>query len=154
MDLYLIRHAHAVNAKENPQRPLSDRGRKQARALAKFLARGNAFQPAEIWHSSLVRSRETAALLGQTLVPAAALRSVTGLEPEDDPAVIARQLRSQEQSIALVGHEPHLSALATFLVTGSAQAPLFLLKKCSALRLEGLGAHWQVRWQISPELLA
>jgi len=52
-----------------------------------------------------------------------------------------------------VGHEPHLSGLASLLVTGKAEPSRFLLKKCAMLRLDREGGGWTVRWQVSPEVL-
>jgi len=154
MELYLIRHAHAVDESEDPTRPLSARGRKQVRTLAKFLSRSGCLAPEEIWHSSLVRSRETAALLVTGLKLRVPLTAVSGLEPEDDPAKLARRLRGMTRPLALVGHEPHLSALATRLVGAPpGGGPCFVLKKCAVIALEGAGERWQVRWQLSPELL-
>ena len=154
MYVYLIRHAHAVDAEEDPERPLSKRGREQVRTLAAFLRRSTVFQPAEIWHSSLVRSRQTAELLVERMSLEAPFKLMPDLEPEDDPRAIARQIRATTQPLAVVGHEPHLSALATWLVVGKTEPATFVMKKCSALALEGIGPHWSVRWHIAPELLA
>ena len=154
MELFLIRHAHAVDAKEDAARPLSDRGRKQARQLAKFLGAGGAFRPAAFWHSSLARSQETARLLARGLRRKVPLVEMSGREPDDAPAAILRQLRGGNDPLAIVGHEPHLSGLASLLVGGRADAPVFVLRKCAVIALEGAGARWQVRWHLSPELLA
>ena len=153
-ELYLIRHAHAVDAVEDPERPLSGRGRKQVRALAEFLRQSGALRPGEIWHSSLVRSRETAQELARRLDLEAPLVLAPGLEPDDEPAVIARQLKTIRHPLAIVGHEPHLGALASLLIAGPEGRAMFAVKKCSVLALEGGGTRWQVRWFISPELLA
>jgi len=153
MNLHLVRHAHAVAAEEDPARPLSARGRKQVQALAKVLARGDSFAPEEFWHSPLARSRETATLLARGLELRARLVEVPGLEPEDDPDIMVRRLKGRSEPLALVGHEPHLSALATRLVGGPAGWPIFALRKGGIISLEGAGAHWQVRWQLAPELL-
>lgn len=152
--LYLVRHAHAVDAPEDAARPLSPKGREQVRALGKFLRKSGAFQPEEVWHSPLVRSHETAALLARQLKLNVPLVLQPGLEPEDQPESVARRLRSATRSVAIVGHEPHLSALASLLVRGRAAPPAFVMKKCTALTLEGTGRCWMVRWQVSPELLA
>jgi phosphohistidine phosphatase len=154
MELYLIRHAHAVDKEENPERPLSERGRKQVRALAKFLATSGALHPAEFWHSSLVRSRQTAELLAERMNLHAPLVEVAGLEPCDEPALIGRRLKGLTKPLAIVGHEPHLSALATLLIGGTSDAPMFVVRKSAVIALEGAGPHWQVRWHLSPELLA
>lgn len=152
MQLYLVRHAHAFAADANPVRPLSPRGRAQVRALAAFLKPTRAFACAEVWHSPLARSRETAALLVQQLRLRAKLVQVDGLEGDDDPAPIAARLQRRRAPLALVGHEPHLSALASLLVAGAAQPPRFILKKCAALALNRDAGQWLVRWQVSPEL--
>ena len=54
----------------------------------------------------------------------------------------------------LVGHEPHLSGLASLLVTGRTAPPRFLFKKCALLRLDREGDGWTVRWHVSPEVVA
>ncbi len=153
MRLFLIRHAHAVDAAEDPARPLSARGRNQVRDLAAFLKSNRAFACTEVWHSPLDRSRETAALLVKGLRLRARLVEIGGLEGEDDPAIVAARLPRRRTAVALVGHEPHLSALASVLVTGAAHPPHFILKKCAALALERDASHWLVRWQVSPEII-
>jgi phosphohistidine phosphatase len=153
--LYLVRHAHAVEGEVDPARPLSDRGRKQVAVLAKFLGPSGAFRPDEMWHSPLVRSRETAQLLALHLnMVRLPLREMPDLRPEDDPAATARRLKLVRRPLAIVGHEPHLSALASLLVAGDMEPPAFVFKKSAVLMLEPNGEAWLVRWQISPELLA
>jgi phosphohistidine phosphatase len=153
MNLYLIRHTDAEDTQPDELRRLSKRGEGQIRALAKFLRSSASFNPEEIWHSTLVRAQETAALLCVGTKLAAPLREVAGLAPEDDPLRIASQLARCSRSIAIVGHEPHLSALASLLVTGAATPARFAMKKGAILALEGTGRHWVVWWHISPDLL-
>ena len=151
--LYLIRHAHALDAEVDEVRPLSTRGEQQVRALAEFLRGKDVFRPEEFWHSSLVRAQQTATLLAQRLRLSAPLSLMPDLEPEADPRAVARRIKARSRPLAIVGHEPHLSALATLLVTGRAEPPSFLMKKCAALALDGGGDFWAVRWHVSPELL-
>ena len=152
--LYLIRHAHAVAADEEAERPLSKKGREQVRRLANFLKHSDVFRPDEIWHSPLVRSRQTAELLARHLDLAPPLLRVVDLKPADAPRTAARRIGKIEKSLAIVGHEPHLSALASLLVAGATEPTLFVLKKCAALALERGDRGWQVRWLISPEAIA
>jgi phosphohistidine phosphatase len=154
MLVYLIRHAEAVDTAPDFARVLSAHGRGQVAALAGFLGRTRAFRPAEIWHSPLVRARETAQGLARALTLAAPLREVAGITPEDDARVIVPQLAAATQPLALVGHEPHLSALGSLLVTGTAEPPVFAMKKGATLALERAGARWVVRWHVEPDLLA
>ena len=154
MNLYLIRHAHAVDAEEDPERPLSQRGKNQVLALAEFLKKSGEVQPVEVWHSPLARSRQTAELLTRRLRLQVPHTLMPDLEPEDDPRAAARRIKATGHALAVVGHEPHLSALATFLVAGKLTPPVFIMKKCAALALDGEESHWSVRWHLSPALLA
>lgn len=153
MQLFIIRHAHAVDSAEDPERPLSKRGRDQVRTLAKFLRESDALSVDEFWHSPLARSRETAELLKKQLESRAKQVEVAGLDGADDPAVIATQLKKPRGRLAIIGHEPHLSALASLLVVGMAEPSRFILKKSAVLALEQTDGVWAVRWQVSPELL-
>ena len=153
MHLYLIRHAQAEDGWDDASRPLSARGRKQIRTVARFLRCTEVFAPAEIWHSPLLRARDTAALLVGRLRQPAKLRSVAGLTWGDDPALMANKLRTRRESLALVGHEPHLSALASLLVAGSTEPPILVMRKCAVLALEREDSRWVVRWLVSPDLL-
>ena len=153
MSLYVIRHAHALDAEEDPVRPLSKRGRKQVRALAKFLARTEGLPVAEIWHSPLARSRQTAELLAESLGLDARLVELPSLDCDEDPAILAESLRERRESLAIVGHEPHLSGLLSLLVAGAAHPPRFVVKKCAAVALARVEGVWAVRWQLSPDIL-
>jgi phosphohistidine phosphatase len=153
MHIYLIRHAHAVDADEDSERPLSKRGEEQVQALANFLKRSRGFEPEEIWHSSLLRSRQTAELLTRRLRLSAPLSVMPDLEPEADPRAVFRRIKAARRAVAIVGHEPHLSALATLLVVGKTEPVAFVMKKCAALCLDGIDPYWMVRWHVSPELV-
>lgn len=153
MSLFLIRHAHAVDATEDSRRPLSKRGRQQVRAMAAFLRSRGLLDVPVFWHSPLARAVETAELLAKHLRYSTKLIEVAGLEGADDPALIARRLATRRAPLALVGHEPHLSALASLLVTGVPGPSRFIFKKAAVLALDRVGGVWAVRWQISPEII-
>ncbi len=152
MQHYLIRHADAVDLTPDAFRPLSGKGRTQVGRLSEFLRGNEVFAPDEIWHSSLLRAKETAVIIAQVLRFKGPVREVVALEPEADPDVIARQLAGSTRSIAVVGHEPHLGVLASVLITGQGARPVVHMKKCGALAIEGGGAYWQVDWHLVPEL--
>jgi phosphohistidine phosphatase len=152
--LWLVRHAHALDGDDDAVRPLSAKGRAQVKRLAEFLRVSGSFAPAKLWHSPLVRARQTADLQAEKLQLIAPLCGVASLAPGNSPQAIARRLARMARPLALVGHEPHLSTLASLLVVGAAEPPVFELKKCSVLALERATDRWVVRWQVSPELLA
>ena len=67
MKLYLVQHAEAVPAEDDPDRPLSDKGRTDVQRVASFLARS--VRVGRIVHSPKMRARDTAVLLAQALGP-------------------------------------------------------------------------------------
>lgn len=164
MNLYLVRHAHALAEEENPSRPLSTRGRNQARALAQQLAAAGCFTAKEFWHSGLSRATETAQIFAAGLgLPKTSLRHVQGLLPEDDPLAVADLVqRRGEPDLAIVGHEPMLGRLATLLLRGKEEPVAIDISKGAVLLLQpASGRHrrtgfmrWQLRWMLSRELLA
>jgi phosphohistidine phosphatase len=106
-----------------------------------------------------VRSRETAELLCAALAPHTTWREVAGLLPEDAPDALAARLSAlaPATTLAVVGHEPQLSALATWLVCGRAEPIAFEFKKAAVLTLAcettpALGAFFAC-WHLPPELL-
>lgn len=150
MLVYIIRHAHAEDGDDDFARPLSAKGRRQVRRMAGFLRRGGLFEAKEICHSPLLRAKETARLFARELTGTVRLREMAALKPLADPAVAAGRLRRARSPVAVVGHEPHLSSLATRLLGGGHDEPRVVLKKCAVLALERTGRAWAVRWLVSP----
>ncbi len=163
MRVFLARHGHALDGEDDAQRPLSARGAATVRRIGSLLRGSGAAAAAHaIWHSPRRRARQTAELLAAELGVAAALVETSGLQPNDDPVAMADRLERLGEPVVIVGHEPHLSSLATFLVRGKLKPVAFSLKKGAVLALETSGgrhkksgrARWQVCWHLSPELLA
>jgi len=149
--LYLIRHADATDGQPDEERRLSAEGRRQVRRLAAFLKRCRSAEldePGEVWHSPLLRAEETAALLAKRAGWESNLRVVEDLRPDDDPAIIAERLESFGRPLAIVGHNPHLTILATLLVTGKAAPPALLVRKCAFIALEPARGRGKGRWVI------
>lgn len=120
--------------------------------MGRWLKETGCLEAEEIWHSPLQRAQETARGLQKVLRIKAKLSEKAGLRPDDDPQSLAQRLRQVRYPVAVVGHDPNLSALASLLVAGRATPLRFMLKKCAVLRLDRSGNTWVVRWQISPEI--
>ncbi len=147
--IYLMRHADAVAGEVDAERALSERGRAQVSRVCETLRRAGGFSPAEIWHSPLVRARETAELLASGLGLQAPLKLVPGLEPDDDPAAIAARLSGLAESVALVGHEPHMGVLASLMVRGPGESPVYFpFPKAGVLALVRSGKEWRSEWRV------
>lgn len=155
--IYLVRHAEAKDAERDEVRELTSRGREMALQLGRFLRLTRIAPTNEVWHSTLVRARQTAEMVAQGL-GVAVLKEVTGLAPNDDAGVFARKLARVTNDVMVVGHNPHLTVLGTLLVKGEdANLPAMEFSKCTALALNNLGTgepgEWSIAWQFDPHML-
>ena len=141
MRLYLVRHGEALREPEE----LSPRGRAQADWLAEDLVR-TGVQVAEIQHSGKARARETAERLALRI--GARVSFLSGLKPDDDPALVGEILLAEEQDLMIVGHLPHLPRLAAWLVGGV--SPRIELGNGDLLAFEREGTRWRRIDVLSP----
>ncbi|MER7585536.1 histidine phosphatase family protein [Kitasatospora sp. NPDC097691] len=115
--IVLVRHAKAARPDvEDHERPLADRGRKDAPALGRRLA-GAGLTPDLALVSTATRTRETWQLMAAEL----ALRPKTvheerlyGAGPGELLAVLA-EVSDDVQDVVVVGHNPGIQALAAAL---------------------------------------
>ena len=84
--ILLMRHADAVSDEVDAVRPLSQKGRDQVARVCEVLRKVPGIDPDEIWHSPLVRSRETAELLAKGLGLKGAARSGAGPRARERPS--------------------------------------------------------------------
>jgi phosphohistidine phosphatase len=115
MLLFLIRHAHAEKGDPDDLRPLSERGRDEARAVARQLAEHDT-APALVLTSPLLRARQTAEPIAQAAD--AELRVDERIAPGLTPDLLLTTLGDEEGPVAVVGHQPDFSEIA-FALTGS-----------------------------------
>jgi phosphohistidine phosphatase len=155
MEIYLVRHAEAADKADDPERNLTEQGRRDAAALAAAL-RPLRVQVSAIWHSGKPRARQTAeAMLAAIASPCVNLIQRCGLKPMSGVKRLARLLDEQDQNVMIVGHEPMLGRLAARLVTDRASTPLLSLDKPSAvcLQRDDFAGQWRVAWMISKAML-
>jgi phosphohistidine phosphatase len=146
----LIRHAEAGDdAPRDESRSLTVRGRADARRLGRVLAR-RGVRFSLIVTSPLVRAVQTAEIVAAATDYRGRMPAMDLLAPEAPARDVAAFLGevADERSVALVAHEPILSALAAVL-THQPRYPS--LRKAEALRIrlpnkgEGAGS---LRWRI------
>ena len=140
MDIYLVRHAPAEerDGKKWPnddKRPLSREGKRRFASLIKRVNDLPDYVDV-VASSPLVRAKETADLLVEK---AAWPRFVEWdeLKSDADPERVIEKLRNLRgvSSVALVGHEPQMSALFSLLVTGSKAGVHMEFKKGAIARI-------------------
>jgi phosphohistidine phosphatase len=119
MDLYLVQHGESAPEREDPARPLTERGRQEVERVARTVARLRlALDLAAIHHSGKLRAQQTAEILAEHLQPARGAVQADGLAPMDDPAIARQAVEQASGSMMVVGHLPHLSRLASLLLVG------------------------------------
>ena len=162
MLLYLVRHGAAeasdmLRWPDDRGRPLTDDG---ARKLAKQAPALRRLAPDVelVLSSQLVRAWQTAELLaryGGWPNPEACPPLEPGGSPED--VLDAVRAHPAVASVALVGHEPDLSALAGYVLCGQAGVSPFDFKKGAIASLEfghlPAAAAGHLRWFLPPRLL-
>lgn len=163
MKLVIIRHADAGDreafaktGKPDDLRPLSDKGRKQMKAA---LAGLRALVPKcdLIATSPLTRAVQTAKIVAAGYEGATQETTET-LEPDTAPDDLLHWMGQRDANVVMVvGHEPDLGALATWLMTGGGESRVEL-RKAGACLLEFEGAPRKaegvLRWHMGPKELA
>lgn len=123
MQVVIVRHGEALPSQVDPDRPLSDRGRAQARAVGIWLKQLG-LAPSAGYHSGKARARQTAAIVSTELGWPAPVR-LPGLLPGDPVGPVADDLRAVEAPVLLVSHLPFVHELTTALVGNGREVPGF-----------------------------
>lgn len=118
MRVYLVRHGEAKPKTEDPERGLSERGRKDAARVADILEQTGAGVD-HLYHSGKARARQTAEILAQSVLWDPQLKTADDLGPNDPVQPWVDRLASAEADTMLVGHMPFMGRLASRLVTGA-----------------------------------
>ena len=158
LELYLLRHADAGDSAAWPgvdaERPLSKKGRRQAKALARTL-KDLGLRVDAVITSPLLRAAQTATPIA----------TATGVELLTDErlgydfgkrelAAIVGQLGAAMERVVLVGHDPGFTEVAS-LLTGAhiAMAKGALARIDLAEREVGAGSG-ELRWLLPPDAVA
>jgi len=136
MKLLLIRHAHALDGLDDDARPLSDRGVKSLARVVRGLGRLG-LEVDHLVHSPKVRAVQTADAVAALLRAEGSTAVHDGLAEAPGNALLVH-LRGQDGTVAVVGHEPHLTSLLAWLVAGRpSEDGCVELKKGGVAVLEG-----------------
>jgi phosphohistidine phosphatase len=164
MHLVIVRHAIAEDREEfaktgqpDSERPLTKRGRAVMARVAKGLARQ--VKSIDVLAASpLVRAAQTAAIIAKEY-DGMSVRTVPALEPDREPEALKTWLDAQRNVnvVAVVGHEPHLGMLITWLISGLRDSHVTLDKGGACMleiegKAEARGAT--LTWSLPPDVLA
>lgn len=154
MKLYLVQHGDAVSKEVDSERPLSERGRADVRAVAAFLARAGV-RVSAIRHSGKKRAEQTAELLAAAVGGGARVAVHSGIDALDPVVDFAQRTEEWTEDTMAVGHLPFMGKLVSHLVVGdeTASAVSFRPGTIVCLEREPEGG-WSVAWMIRPDLVA
>ena len=150
MDMILWRHAEAENTTPDEGRVLTTRGRRHARAMAKWL-REHVKGKVRVVASTALRAQQTAQALMNDFDISSDI--AVGASPQDVLNLVGWP--NGEGAIIVVGHQPTLGQVASLLLTGKEADGQ--IKKGAIwwfrTRGEGMEIETLLHAVISPELL-
>jgi phosphohistidine phosphatase len=107
-----------------------------------------------VLHSGKTRAQETAEIMAEDLCPAKGVSVEKNLLPKDDPQEWTSRLSGEKEDIMLVGHLPHLSKLASLLLTKSDKKVSIGFKNSGIVCLQrDDSSNWLLSWSVTPEIL-
>ncbi len=143
MQLLVIRHAIAMEREEyaksgrpDSDRPLTDTGRRRMRKNARGLQRISP-HPDLIATSPWLRAADTARVVAETL-GVERMETLDAMLPDRHPQELAAWLneRLEVATVAVVGHEPHLGEVVTWLLGGEGSNVEFKKGGACLLRID------------------
>ena len=153
MKVYLVHHANAFTAKENPERPLTELGEAQADRVGRFL-RNAGVKPERILHSDKLWTRQTAERVAAVLGDAG-LPTIPPYDIANDAAVdpFVADVAKGGADVVMTGHSEFLQRAGSKLVCGDEFAAAIDFKPGNAavFCLEGEGDKWWVSYALRQE---
>ncbi len=138
MRVYLVQHGESKTEEEDPERPLSEKGAKEVRSLAKSLS--GRIKPSRICSSEKLRARQTAEIFAKELGVKKA-GPEAGLAPNDGTETAMGLLAD---GVMIVGHLPHLSKLASRLLVRDESTDIVKFQYGGVLCLEKEEERWHL----------
>ena len=162
MNIHLVRHGIATPlAEENDFRDEKRRLTREGELKLRRAAQGLKLLQVSfdlIASSPLIRARETAEIIAEVLKHKPPIDIWEELEPEGTAESVCSRLQAhlEKSSLLLVGHQPSIGFLASFLLTGSSNRSL-PFKKGSIFSLEVIElpplSVGNLNWMLSSRML-
>jgi phosphohistidine phosphatase len=164
LELLVIRHGVAEDREtfaktgaDDSLRPLTKEGRWKVEHIAKGLRR--TLPSLDVIATSPFKRAEQTAKIVASEYGVTKLERLDALTPDGTQRAFMTWLRGHDDSdrVAIVGHDPHLPALVSWLVTGEAIEGRFALRKGGAclLQIDGQARAGKavLVWSLTPALL-
>lgn len=150
--IYLARHAEAAHPSEDPYQALNERGKKNAKNLAHFLKKAG-ITVERVYHSSKLRSKETAEILDSVLSQTHQLQYMPQLDPDRSIEPLCEKIAELPDKTLLVGHLPNLELLSNYLINGNFSTTPISFSPATIACFQQNGHAWLLQWLVLPALL-
>jgi phosphohistidine phosphatase len=153
MRLYLVQHGEAKPKDVDPERRLTEKGRRDAEKVAAFL-KPLGLAVTAVWQSGKPRARETAEILAGALDAKEGVVERSGLAPNDPVAPVAEEIVGAAEDTMIVGHMPFLGNLAALLVAGEEPTGVVVFRNGGVVCLVRSDERgWGVLWVLTPDVV-
>ncbi len=150
MALYLVQHGKSLSKDVDPEKGLSEVGKKESNVIA-GVARGYAVPVRIIRHSGKKRALETAMIFKDHLNPGHGIDMIEGIRPMDDVMAFAAGLDANENAL-IVGHLPFMERLVGYLIAGNPALLVFKFQNSGIVCLDKKEDAWFIRWALMPNI--
>jgi len=154
MHLLLVRHGIPLPREEDPQKGLSDKGRREVKKVASHLKKTGVTVDA-VWESGKKRATQTAEILASSLMAGRGTAAEKpGIAPNDPVEKLAEELSGRSGDLMIVGHLPFLSRLVSLLLLGKEAPDVVVFQPGGVVSMDRYGdGKWAIRWMVVPSML-
>jgi phosphohistidine phosphatase len=154
MLIYLVQHGKAKTKEEDPNRPLTDQGKKEIEKITSLLKKLN-INVESIMHSEKLRAKETAKILAQSINSNKGIQEIPGLLPNDNIIPIATFINQKSNNLMFVGHLPFMDKLASLLIAENENNNVVAFQQGSVVCIEKNEdlQKYSVKWMVTPEIV-
>ena len=148
MAMCFVQHGLALQKGIDPNRPLSEKGRKEIECISAYL-RKMGVTVKKVCHSGKARAKETAQIFADQIGDSN-VYELSGMNPNDN--VIEFTAVLNEDDTLYVGHLPHLGKLISYLTTGDEDAGVvaYVNGGIVCVKKDSTGHH--IDWYLIPSM--
>ncbi len=145
-----MRHGEALSPQVDPERGLTENGKKKIEQVAHHLKKNNIIFK-RIIHSTKKRARETAEIMAGIISPDIKPELHSHITPNDDPEFILTEINSWDKDTLITSHLPFVPNLITLLTAQDAYLTNISFETGTVVCLEKQDNEtWVIKWSSSP----
>lgn len=149
MKVFFVRHGQAKDEKEDPKRPLSDRGKFDVMKVASLTAASGMVDIEKIFHSEKLRAKQTAEIFAVSFGLKEKMYLMEHITPNDPIDECLSAIEEERVNIMIVGHLPHLDKTVSAMLCGDQNKKLTAFCNSGIICLE---KRVDGTWAIAPLL--